>query len=82
MKGVRLFNLVCTLVSIFALQTVLLSRVAWERLPIHLSRGVVEGVVGGSVCVLIVFMGLWLVVAASTRLAERRGGVAHRRHRE
>lgn len=81
-KGVRLFNLVCTLVSIFALQTVLLSRVAWERLPIHLSRGVVEGVVGGSVCVLIVFMGLWLVVAASTRLAERRGGVAHRRHRE
>ncbi|MCI7730207.1 hypothetical protein [Enorma burkinafasonensis] len=75
-KGVRAFNLACALVSIFALQAVLLSHVAWGSLPAAVSRGLVETALGGIVCLCIMGLGFWLVRAAGTRLARRRGGVA------
>lgn len=72
-KGVRALNLAGALTSIFALQTVLLSRVAWERLPEGVSRDVVEGSLGGLVCLCLLIMGLWLALSATGRLVERRG---------
>lgn len=74
-KGVRAFNLARVLVSIFALQTVLLSRVKWGSLPLQLSRSVAEGLVGGSVCVTIAALGLWLAHAATVRMGELQAGV-------
>lgn len=71
-KGVRALNLASALISIFALQTVLLSRVAWERLPEGISRDVVEGSLGSLVCLFLLVMGLWLALAATGRLVERR----------
>ena len=72
-KGVRALNLAGALTSIFALQTVLLSRVTWELLPDGVSRDVVEGSLGGLVCLCLLIMGLWLALAATGRLVERRG---------
>lgn len=77
-KGVRAFNLASALISIFALQTVLLSRIAWGRLPIVLPRETVEGAVGGIVCVSMIALGVWLASTASMRLADRRGSGAVR----
>ncbi len=71
-KGVRALNLAGALTSIFALQTVLLSRVAWERLPEGISRDVVEGSLGSLVCLVLLVVGLWLALAATGRLVERR----------
>lgn len=71
-KGVRALNLAGALTSIFALQTVLLSRVAWELLPDGVSRDVVEGSLGSLVCLCLLIMGLWLALAATGRLVERR----------
>lgn len=78
LRGVRAFNLACALISVFALQTVLLSRVAWRELPIRVSRGLVEGVVGGTVCLLIVCLGFWLTVTAGSKLDERLGKIRRR----
>lgn len=75
-KGVRAFNLACALVSIFALQAVLLSHVAWGSLPVAVPRGLVEAALSGVVCLCMVGLGLWLARVASRRLAERRGGAA------
>lgn len=80
-KGVRAFNLASALISIFALQTVLLSRIAWDRLPIMLPRETVEGAVGGIVCVSMMALGVWLASTASMRLADRRGSGAVRYRR-
>lgn len=71
-RGVRAFNLANALISIFALQTVLLARVDWERLPVRPPRELVEGSIGGFVCLALVVMGLWLALTASARLAQRR----------
>lgn len=87
-KGVRAFNLANALISIFALQTVLVTRVDWERLPVRLPSAVAEVGLGGVVCIILVAMGIWLAFLASRRIAERaRGGVrwrgrSRRRRRE
>lgn len=73
-KGVRLFGLASALISIFALQTVVLSRVDWGSLPVHLARSVVEGAVGGAVCLYMVAAGLWLALSAGARLRGSEGG--------
>lgn len=79
-KGVRAFNLASALISVFALQTVLLSRIDWDLLPDAVSRSVVEGGLGGFVCLCMVVMGLWLAISATARLSERRSGdVRYRR---
>lgn len=82
-KGVRAFNLACALISIFALQTVLLSRVSWTTVPEVITRRVVESAVGGFVCICMTGLGIWLARAASERLAARRGQVRirHKRRR-
>lgn len=81
-KGVRVFNLASAIISIFALQTVVLSRVDWEGLPVRVSRNLVEGTVGGLVCLVMVVMGLWLALTATARLAERgRSEVRYRARR-
>ena len=71
-KGVRAFSLASALISIFALQTVLLSRVGWESLPVQMTRRIAEGVVGSGVCAGMIALGVWLARSASIRLAERR----------
>lgn len=71
-KGVRAFNLACALISIFALQTVVLSRVPWSRFPIVVTQQIVESVVGGSVCFAIAYLGIWLAGTAMHRLSMRR----------
>ena len=71
-RGVRAFNLASALISVFALQTVLLSRVDWGLLPNAVSRSVVEGGLGGLVCLCMVVMGLRLALTANARLFERR----------
>lgn len=80
-RGVRAFNLASALISVFALQTVLLSRVDWELLPDTVSRSVVEGGLGGFVCLCMVIMGLRLALTANARLVERRRGDIHYRRR-
>lgn len=71
-RGVRAFNLASALISVFALQTVLLSRVDWGLLPDAVSRSVVEGGLGGLVCLCMVIMGLRLALMANARLNRRR----------
>lgn len=78
-KGVRAFNLAVALISIFALQTVVLARIRWEQVPFSPSRAVVEGVVGGLVCLSMLMLGLWLASTAARRLADRNGRVRYRR---
>lgn len=81
-KGVRAFNLANALISIFALQAVLLSRVDWASLPAWVSRDAVEGAVVGAVILSLVGIGLWLVAASTTSLASRQGrGVRVRKRR-
>ena len=81
-KGVRAFNLASALISIFALQAVLLSRVDWGSLPAWVSRDALEAAVVGSVSLCMVGIGLWLAVSATVRLTNRRdGGVRVRRRR-
>lgn len=85
-KGVRAFNLAIALISVFALQTVLLSRVAWRDLPIAVPRELVEGAVGGAVCASMVTLGAWLALSANGRLRERNeagvpGSRSRREHR-
>ncbi len=71
-KGVRAFSLASALISIFALQTVLLSRVGWESLPVKMTRRIAEGAVGSGVCAGMIALGVWLARSAGIRLAERR----------
>lgn len=73
-KGVRIFNLSNALISIFALQTALLSGVGWDSLPVMITRKAAESAVGGIVCLAMIAMGLWLARAASSRLAARLHG--------
>ena len=70
-RGVRCFNLAGALISIFALQNVALSRVAWEALPVAVPRGAVEGSLGGVVCLAMIAMGTWLAFTARVRLVAR-----------
>ncbi|MBM6866950.1 hypothetical protein [Collinsella tanakaei] len=80
-KGVRAFNLANALISIFALQTVLLTRMDLVHLQLRLPSALAEGGVGGLVCIILVAMGSWLAVSASCRIAARaRGGVRWRAH--
>ena len=69
--GVRLFNLASALVSIFALQTVIISHIVWDDLPAIFTRNLAEGATGGIVCLYMVATGLWLALTAYTRLANR-----------
>ena len=71
--GVRLFNLASALVSIFALQTVIISHIVWDDLPAIFTRNLAEGATGGIVCLYMVATGLWLALTAYARLANRRG---------
>ena len=79
-KGVRAFNLANALISIFALQAVLLARVDWTSLPPWVSRDAVERTVVGSVILCIAGIGVCLVVSATAGLSGRRSpGVRSRR---
>lgn len=81
-KGVRAFNLANALISVFALQAVLLSRIDWESLLAWVSRDAVEGAVVGAVILCLVGIGLWLVAASTASLASRQGkGVRMRKRR-
>ena len=74
--GVRMFNLANALISVFALQTALLSHISWETLPAMVTRKAAETLAGGAVCFVMIAMGTLLARSAVQRLAERRSVTA------
>lgn len=71
-RGVRAFNLAGALVSLFALQAAVLSRISWDNLPAMISRKAAELAVGSFVCLIMISMGVLLARSAVARLSKRR----------